>query len=89
MTPVPTCSCPSEPPVDYGRGWTLTDDGWVCSRCNGVMREDQERATITAFEEAGCVPPPMKPTPSELEAYRQSGRDHLERLWGTLRKKQP
>jgi len=36
------CTCPPEPPHDYGRGWTLRGTVWICSRCDGEARPDQQ-----------------------------------------------
>lgn len=39
------CTCPPEPPIDYGRGWTFSfdnDEPMRCTRCKGRMRPEQD-----------------------------------------------
>lgn len=50
-------NCPTEPPIDYGRGWELTPYGWVCPRCRGLMRQEQKIQIVEAFEQAGLNSP--------------------------------
>ena len=66
------CSCPPEPPIDYGRGWTMDAEGWRCSRCGGSMRAEQQQAVVQSFTEVGLMPPPMQPlTPTAYEAFQR------------------
>lgn len=44
MTEKKLCTCPPEPPIQYGRSWLLTRDfsSMWCSVCGGEPRPEQD-----------------------------------------------